>query len=256
MAINLAGGFSGALGGGLTGAGLGFGPGGALVGGLLGGLGGLFGGGGLSEEEKQARARLLSLGGAGFDPQQANQSDLRGQQLAQLDRLTALAEGRGPSLAAQQMRQGVNQAAASQQAMAGSAVGRGVGPGAAYRNAASTSAGMAQNMIGQTGMARAAEQLGALGQLSGTIQGARGQDEALGMFNAGQFNDSQMRNRALQLQALSQVYGGGAGAQAPGFGDQLLAGGANLYSLLGPRRGDQGGVPPGNQMTPGRTWWG
>src|SRR5690349_9116109 len=194
MGINLAGGFSGALGGGLTGGGLGFGPVGAGIGAGIGLLGGLFGGGGLSEEEKQARQRLLALGGQGFDPMMADQSDIRGQQLQQLQRLTALAEGRGPSLASQAINRGVNQAASSQQALAGSATGRGVGPGAAYRNAASTSAGMAQTAIGQGGMARAAEQLGALSQLTGAQYGARGQDESLSTFNANQFNDASMRN--------------------------------------------------------------
>lgn len=227
-------GFSGALGGGLTGAGLGLGPAGAIIGGGLGLLGGLFGGGGLTPEQEEAQKRMMALSNGGFDPRQAGQSDIRGQQMAQLQRLTALAEGRGPSLAQQQMNVGLDQAQAANQAMAGSATTRGVGPGAAYRNAASTGAAQQQNMIGQAGMARAAEQLGALQQLTGAQYGARGQDEQLGMFNAGQYNDASLRDRLLRMEALQNVMGNKPGA---GSGDSLLAGGASLYSLLRPRAG-------------------
>lgn len=234
-------GFSGALGGGLAGGSIG-GPAGAIIGGGLGLLGGLFGGSGLSKEQEEAQRRLLALGSQGFDPRMAAGSDVRSQQMDQLGRLTALAEGRGPSFASQQMQQGLRMGQASNQAAAGSAIGRGVGPGAALRNASSMNSSMAQNTIGQTGMARSMEQLGALSQLTGAQAGVRGADESLNMFNAGQYNDTQQRNRLLQLQALSQLYG----KQLPaGFGDQLLAGGANMYSLLGSRRGQRGdGLPP------------
>lgn len=221
----------GALGGGLGGGA--FGPGGAVLGAGLGALGGLLGGSGLTPEQEEAQRRMMALSNGGFNPAQAGQSDIRGQQLAQLQRLTALAEGRGPSLALQQMNVGLNQAQAANQAMAGSATTRGVGPGAAYRNAASTSAAQQQNMIGQAGMARAAEQLGALQQLTGAQYGARGQDETLGMFNANQMNDASLRDRLLRMQALSGIMGNQPGA---GLGEQLLAGGANMYSMIGPRK--------------------
>lgn len=87
--------------------------------------------------------------------------------------------------------------------------------GGAYQNAAMNAAN-AQSRVGeQAAMAGAQMQLGAMNQYGGFLQGARGQDQQLGMFNAGQrqqgsqFNtDAQLRQMGLndqaQLEALRQ----------------------------------------------------
>lgn len=241
--VNLAGGFTGAVGGALGGSSIpGLGPFGAIGGGLLGGLGGLFGGSGKDQMTEEARRRLLALGGQNLTAAQAGMSDQRGRQLNYLDQLQALSEGRGPSLARELLQDSMKQAEASQASTAAGATGRGVGAGAAYRNAAGTLGSMGQAAQRTGALARAQEQLGAMSMLGQNIAATRGADEFNNQFNVGQTNDMAGLSRRLRLEALM---GGGKLAgmgQTSSLGDQIGAGGASLYSLIGGRGQRPGGV--------------
>lgn len=231
---SISGGLQGGAGGALAGGSVG-GPMGALVGGGLGLLGGLFGGSGEDEQAAEIRRRLMAMSEQGLGPASAaGQSDLRGRQVSHLDQLQALSEGRGPSLAGEMLKGAMDRAQASQAASAANATGRGVGAGGAYRAAAGNVGSMQQNAAQQMAQLRAQEQLGALGMLGGAIGGARGQDETLGMFNAGESNDMTRANRLMQLQALSQAYGANP-KTGPSMGEQILAGGASMFGAMGGR---------------------
>lgn len=237
-------GFKGAAGGALAGGGLG-GPIGAGIGGGLGFLGGLFGGGEGEMDERQ-RQMLMDyynqVGGRGA-PQagpasQSAYSGFRANQAGLISRLEAMASGQGPSLAKQQFQQATDRNMRSQQAMAAS--GRG-GP-LAQLTAANNMGMLGANAAQGSALARTNEQMQAIGQLGGVINQGRGADEQTNMFNAGQTNNTSLANldarlRAMgmndqaRLQILAQL-GGQNTRQAitPGLGDQMLAGGAGLFS--------------------------
>lgn len=238
------GGLKGAGGGALAGASVG-GPIGALIGGGIGGLAGLFGGG-PSEEEQANRARLeefykstmgrqapqaQAAGPAGYSAFRDNQRNL-------VSHLEGMSRGMGPSLAAEQMKAATDRNVSQQQAFANS--GRG-GPLAAQL-AAVNSARLGAQASQDAGTARIAEQQMALNQLGLTLHGARGADEEMGRFNTGQANEMAQANLAARLKtmgmnddavlrALGQLGGQAANeSQRPGFGDQMLAGGAGAFS--------------------------
>lgn len=238
-------GLKGAAGGAMAGSA--FGPIGTAVGAGVGGLAGLFGGG-ESEDQKRQRQMLQDyynqVGGRAA-PQmgpaaQAGYSSFRGNQAELVSRLEALSKGQGPSLAAQQFQQATDRNMAAQQSMAQS--GRG-GPLAAF-NAANNMGQLGAQAAQGVAMARTNEQMQAMNQLGLTIHGARGADESLGQFNAGQQNQASMQNldarlRAMgmndqtRLQILQQLGGQNqAQAQQPGMGDQFLAGGAGMMSFM------------------------
>lgn len=225
--------FVGGLGGGLGGGAVG-GPAGALIGGAGGFLGGLFGGSGEDPQLVEARKRLLALGGQGLGPAaQAGMSDLRPRQVNYLDQVQALAEGRGPSLATELMKDSMNRAEGSQNATAARAVGAGSGAGGAYRQAGANVAAMQSQAGRDTGMMRAQEQLNALSQLGQGIYGARGQDESLNTFNTQQTNQMNSMGRMYQLQALQSLMQGKNAKTGPSLGESIGAGGAKLFGLMG-----------------------
>ncbi len=234
----------GAVGGAMTGASLGavggpLGVGlGAAAGGLLGGLGGYFGSAGDDEYTRileEAKRR-------GISPDAAY-SSFRTNQTGLINRLEAMSQGQGPSVATENFRQATDRGGAQQMALAQS--GRG-NPGAmgmqALNNAAMINAQGQQTLQG----ARAQEQRDATQQLGLAIYGARGADEDMNRFNyQGRVGQDQF-NQSLQLQALA-----GQAGQGPGMGDQLLSmGGTALGGYLA-QRGNQGqGRPqaPGQQV--------
>ena len=233
-------GIQGAAGGAMAGGSLGGAPG-AIIGGGLGLLGGLFGGGGGDEyrnrlaamEQEFANRHAPQVGQAG----QAGMSDFRGNQAALIAQLEALSRGQGPSLAANQMREAMDRSVGAQASLAAGAAGRGVGQGAALRNASNQTAAIQSQGSRDTGMMRVQEQLGALQQLGLNIHGARGADESMNRFNTSSNNqfalanlDAQLRamgmNDAARLQALQSAMGGAG----PGMGSQILAGGAQAFA--------------------------
>lgn len=247
-------GLKGAGGGAMAGFSVG-GPVGALIGGGLGLLGGF--GGGESEAEKQQRARLEALyaqmgqGGPQAGPAaQGAYSSFRNNQSGLISRLEALSQGQGPSLAAQQFREATDRNQAAQASMANS--GRG-GPMAAFQ-AANNSALLGAQAAQGSAAARIQEQQMALNQLGLTLHGARGADEDMNRFNAGQQNfmsqanlNAAMQNQANRLQVLGMLGGQNAQTQnRPGLGDQILAGGAGFSSWYSGNQAlnrGMGGVP-------------
>ncbi len=81
---------------------------------------------------------------------------------------------------------------------------------------------------------RAQEQFNALGQLGQVVGQARGADEGMSQFNAGQGNQMQQANMQAMMQQLGlnqsgelQALMAAMGSAGPGMGTQILAGGAN-----------------------------
>lgn len=211
---------------------------GTLLGAGLGTLGGLFGSQGSGSY--QDMLKQLAQGYANRQaPQagpaaQAGYSQFRTNQQGLIAQLEAMAAGHGPSAATAQMQNAMQREAAAQSSAAAGAGGRGVNAGAALRNAANNTMAEQAQTARDTGMMRVNEQLGAVNQLGQTLQGARAGDEASNMFNAGQQNDmaranleAKLRTLGINDQAQLQAIMAAMGAAGPGFGTQLLAGGAS-----------------------------
>lgn len=250
----------GAIGGGLGGSA--FGPGGTILGGLGGGLAGLFGGGnGMEEEYRRYLDQINQRQAPGMGPAAtAGQSDFRENQRNLISNLEAMAAGRGPSLATQQLKAATDRNVAQQQGLAQQA---GVNPALLAMTAQGNSAKLGAQAAQDSAGARMQEQLNAINALGLNIHGARGADEDLNRFNASQQNqnsqanlDAQLRAMGLNDQARLAVLSGMGGAKSqPGLGDQLLAGGAGLFSQYATQKGNSGmprysnyGTDPLNQQ--------
>lgn len=218
---------------------------GTAIGGGLGLLTGFLGGNSPDEDKnKQMLMDFYNQVGGRQAPQAGNAeqsaySGFRGNQTGLVNRLEAMANGQGPSLARQMFEQATDRNVRSQQALAAS--GRG-GP-LAQLTAANNTAMLGANAAQGGAIARTNEQMQAINQLGGVINQGRNSDEGNNQFNAGQQNQTALANLSARLQAmniddstrmqiLSQL-GGQASSQAqrPGMGDQVLAGGAGLYSM-------------------------
>jgi hypothetical protein len=231
-------GAKGATGGALAGGALG-GPPGAIIGGIAGGALGLFGGdNGEDEYKKRLEAYYADIANRQA-PQagpaaQGGYSDFRGTQRNMIGRLDAMSQGQGPSLAKQQFAQATDRNLGAQQAM--SATGRGGAMGAF--NAANNMGMLGTQAAQGSAMARTNEQLQAYQQLGLSTYGARGQDESMNQFNAGQQNQTMLANLDARLKsmglddatrlALLQQMGGQA--NQPTLGDQVMAGGAGMFA--------------------------
>lgn len=229
-------GLEGAGGGALAGASV-AGPWGAVIGGGIGLLSGLFG----NEDQDKQRQMIEDYYNQVKNRQtpqagpasQASYSDFRGNQKSLVNRLEAMANGQGPSLAAQQFQQATDRNVASQQAVANS----GRGGALAQVTAANNIAGLGAQQAQGSAIARTGEELGAIGQLGGVINQGRTADENLGMFNAGQRNSMAQANLEAQLkamgyndQAIAQIIAAQGGMQGQKTtGDAILAGGAGMY---------------------------
>lgn len=268
----------GAAGGAMTGAAMGsvipgIGTGvGAIVGGGLGLLAGF--GGGESDNDAAYRKMLLQSYGQGPTqaPQlgaadQADYSTFRGSQAGLINRLEAMANGTGPSLARQQFQAATDRNMRGQQAMAAS--GRG-GP-LAQLTAANNMAQLGANAAQGSTLARTNEQMQAIGHLGGVINQGRMADENVNQFNVGQRNQFQVQNlnsrlmtmgmddpRRLQILQLLGALNAGQ-ANKPGTGDQLMAGGAGMFSMAATQKAQQkamqsqggGGFSVTTQANPG-----
>ena len=212
----------GAGGGALAGGGLG-GPMGAIIGGIGGGIAGLFG----RNPQDEQNARWQEFYNSLNKPQAANlaqESSFRGNQQQLVNQLQALATGGGPSLATQMIKTATDRNVAQQQALSQSGVGNAT---AAAQGAANNSARLGAQSTQDAVSARIAEQINAINSLGGVLQGARGQDQALGMFNA----DAQNSLAARLLQGRLAALQGMQGNVVPSLSDQILAGGAGLFSM-------------------------
>lgn len=222
-------GLKGAAGGALAGGSIG-GPIGAGIGGLIGGGLGLFGGGNGDQDEMRRRsnAAAFQMGPAA----QSQYSSFRGNQADLVAMLEAQARGEGPSLAQAQLQKATDRNQKGQQALAAGAQG----PNAmlAQFQAMQNSAGLGAQASQDAAIARMQEQFNAQSQLGGAIGQARYGDEANNQFNAAARNQNawgnlqaQMENRGQNNSMLMNAYGA---SQTPGLGDQLMAGGAGMFS--------------------------
>lgn len=269
-------GLQGAAGGAMAGSA--FGPWGTAIGGGLGLLGGLFLGDSNQKADpnqkyKDQLAKLAQSYGGRPAPQmggasQAGYSDFRGNQAGLVSQLESMARGEGPSAAAIQMRDAMDRAVAAQTSSAVTASGRGVNQGAALLNASNQGAAITAQGARDTAVLRAQEQSNALGQLGQVIGQGRSADEATNQFNAGSNNqvaatnlEAQLKMLGLndegQLRALLGIIGSSTPQQPPGFGTQIMAGGASaLPSILQYRQGqNQMAQQQNNQQLPGAMPW-
>jgi hypothetical protein len=247
-------GLQGAAGGAMLGGSIG-GPWGAAIGGGLGLLGGLAGG----DPNEEYRRQLEALGSkygrmkapqAG-PAQTAGMSGFRQNQAGLISQLEAMGRGEGPSAAQIQMREAMDRAAGAQASAAAGAGGRGVNAGAALRGAMNNTAAVQAQGARDTATLRAQEQFNALQQLGQVIGQGRGQDEQLGMFNAGQQNDmaqanlmAAMQTLGIQTEAELKAVLGAMGGAGAGLGSSIMAGGASALPFMLQRRmnsGQQGG---------------
>lgn len=116
---------------------------------------------------------------------QAQQSDVRGNQLSLIDQLSKYATGK-ESVSQLQLKQAADQNIAQQMAMAASA--RPGGGGMAARMASQNAGNINTQLAGQSAIAGLQERQANAAQLQQLLGTARGQDESLGQFNAGQTN--------------------------------------------------------------------
>ena len=246
MDFNWGQGAKGAAGGALAGSALG--PWGAAAGGAIGGAIGLFSGNGESPDQARTRQMLMdyykNVQGrqpVQLGPTQYGQTDngVRNQQQSLVDQLTAISQGKGPSLAEQQLRSATDRNVAQQASFANS--GRG-GPMAAAR-AANNSARLGAQSAQDAASARIAEANAARDQLGLNLHGMRESSDTMSRFNAEQGNQASqaqmwatLKQQGMSDEAAMNVIKGLQGQDSfdvtrPGVGDQTLAGGAGLYSM-------------------------
>lgn len=241
----------GALAGGM------FGPIGAGIGAVGGGLlGGFLGGNTENDNEQQSRQMLMDYyknvqnrAPVSMGPQQMGQTSngVRNQQQSLVDQLTALSQGKGPSLAEQQLRSATDRNVAQQASFANSGRGGPMAAGMAMNNSARLGA-----MAGQdAAAARIAESNQARQLLGLNLHGMRDMDENMSRFNAQQGNDmsqaqmwANLKARGMDdesaMAAIKAMQGQNEStANRPSFGDQILAGGAGLFSLGSTMRAQQ-----------------
>lgn len=238
-------GLKGAAGGALAGGGLG-GPYGAAIGGGLGLITGFFGG--ESDNDAKTRQMLMNyykqvqgrapvqLGATQYGSTSAG---VRNQQQSLADQLSAISSGRGPSLAEQQLRSATDRNVAQQASFANSGRGGPMAAGRAANNAARLGAQAGQD----ASVARIAEGNQARQLLGLNLHGMREQDEGMSRFNAAQGNEASqaqmwanLKARGMDDEMIMRVIGGLQGQNAaqagqPTLGDQVLSGGAGLYSM-------------------------
>jgi hypothetical protein len=141
----------------------------------------------------------------GADPTQ--QAEFRQRQLALADRLAGVASGQQQGAGELGAQRGAQRGVAGQQALA--RMGRGANAAGAARAAATNTANIQQDAVGQMGMAALQDQSAANQALTGVLQGGRGgdlsvmgMDQQAGMFNAGQQNQTNLANLQAKLSTM------------------------------------------------------
>jgi hypothetical protein len=125
---------------------------------------------------QQAQAARIQTGAS--DAQAANAMAARGQQQQALGLLSGAAQGTAPSVAQQQLQQGMDAGLRQQAAMAASARGGGGGQLMAQRDAAMQGAQLQQQTAGNAAMLRAQEMAQARGQFADMTSGIRAGDQS------------------------------------------------------------------------------
>lgn len=136
------------------------------------------------------------------------QADERAMQGNLYDQLSAMAQGNGPSVAAQQQQLGLNQA--NQQFASALGSSKGLNPALAARMAARQNEANTQNLLGQSGLLRAQEQMGAYGAAGNVLGQMRAQDlenqQSARQYQLGLGNLANSQNQ-INVQNLAQAQG-------------------------------------------------
>lgn len=197
----------------------------------------------LADKWGQSRAPIANTNyAAGSSPYAARQSDFGNQLLAE-------AQGRGVGQNVVRMQaQGAADNAARQQLSQAAAAPSSM-QAAGMRNAAFNTGNIQSQVGGQAALAGGQMQLGAMNQYGGFLQGARGQDDAMGQFNASQrarqseFGTSaRMDQERMNRQSMLEAYQ--ARLQAAQLQQQ---GGMSYENQLSNRYGIDMGVPSGGE---------
>ncbi|WP_394825027.1 tail fiber domain-containing protein [Pendulispora albinea] len=138
--------------------------------------------GGYAQEARTQRGAFAEQYGQAM--QQAQQA--RAQQMQGLQYLQNQIAGTGPSVAQQQMLQGLTAAQQQQASIAASARGGGANLAAAQAASANAAAGLQQNAVQQGALLRAQEQLAAMGQYGQLAGALRGGDYQAAQLQAAQ----------------------------------------------------------------------
>jgi hypothetical protein len=157
----------------------------------------------------------------------SNELATRGLQMDMASRLKDQMDGKGPSLAQQQLNMGLNQSLKAQMAAAASARGGGTNAALSMRNLGNSADDMRAGLAGQAGMLRLQEQLGAQGQYAALTNAMRGQDLAWTQMQ----HQGGMMNVANKQQALGT---NASFAQQAGLANQ----GAQNQFAMGQFQGD------------------
>ena len=211
-----------------------FGPGGTILGGLAGGLGGFFGGNAQEDQRKRQQSFYdeLSRGGPQSGPAfQGDYSGFRDNQKNLITQLEAMAQGRGPSLASEQLKAATDRNISQQIGLAQSGAGN---PAAAAMMAGQNAQRLGAQAAQDSGQARIQEQMGALDRLGLNLHGARDADEGMNRFNAGQSNQNQWNNLNANLDTnrlRGMTLGGMDPGQQPSLGERILSGGAGMFGM-------------------------
>lgn len=131
---------------------------------------------------------------------EANQEQIRAQQLSLAQQLQAQASGQGPSLAQMQLQQGRDQNIATAMALAASQ--RGMTAGQGLRQIADQTANANQAAAQEAARLRLAEQLQAQQALQGVLSGTREQDIGLATNQAGLQQQANLQNAGFDQQRL------------------------------------------------------
>lgn len=217
-----------------------FGVPGALIGGVLGGLGGLFGGDSEADKQRALQMKFYNEMSNQGPAAQGQYSEFRNNQKNFINNLENQAAGRGPSLAAEQLKAATDRSTKQSQGLAQSGQGN---PLAAMMMAQEASGQMGAQNAQTAAAARMQEQLNAQGQLGQAIWSGRSSDEDMNRFNASQTNNYNQNNNQLRAMVLG---GMGQGANGVSTGQQILSGGAGMFGarMLG-RGGNPGKANPG-----------
>jgi hypothetical protein len=222
---------------------------GTAIGAGIGGLMGLFGGDdndaqkqALDDFRKQVQSRTAPEEAA---PSVAATSAFRDNQTALANRLEALANGTGPSIAGAQLAEATDRNMANQASLAQG--GRG-NPALAAIVASNNMQQLGQQSAQQAVVARLAEQQQANQLLSSVLGQGRAADEQNAQFNAQQQNyvnqanlESKLRTMGLNDNAILAALGQqNTVNQQPTFGDQLLAGGSGALGMWAANRAQSG----------------
>lgn len=218
---------------------------GTAIGAGVGGLAGYFGSGGSDgglTEEQQAMYDQYIRGVMGREAPLMENSSLQGNQRNLIGALEAQASGRGPSLAAEQLKAATDRNQRQQQSFANSARGS-AAPLAAFQ-AQNNGSALAAQAAQDAAAARIVEINSARAQLGQNLQAGRSADEATARANL----ESQLRAMGMNDEAIARYMGTGSGkAPAPSTGELVGAAGLGAANTIGQMRAGQAANKPSHQ---------